>query len=617
MLTFILFNAISASANIEVCLGDWGKILSNLYDNLHSPYTQMLYYSGKNLNDLGRYHACTQLSESKYTLLEFYRPPWFTIALCGPKSCSKSDYKKIINSSTNFVNVYLSSVIPDFRKNNTNIYFPHEEQASLDIDSGRVVMLIIVIILILISIVGTSIAISYKSHQFEGLEYFKCFSIYDNLKDLSIRKNEERIGSVRFDILDGVRVMCVGWVILGHVVMQISIYSVIANIFELEDLISELNITVIYGGYYAVDTNFWISGFLSGYFILKLLKSGRFSWIGIYVHRYIRITILYFFTLTFFWSFEKYLGTGPLWFLSGQYSKSCADYWWTNLFYINNFVPYFKGNSCSGVGWFLAEDMQFFLVAPPILYVYYKYSNKLGWGMIGSLVLMSVVSSASVSEIYGLNMVMISEEDRNLNEYYYVKPYCRATPYAFGLGCGILVMNSLDKGNLVNKALRNAKVRWGMLIAGFAFVNFLIYIQYSAYSKPGSDFRFRSWTQAENTAWITLNKLLYSISISMIFLPCLLGHFSWIYKLLANPIWTPLAKLTFGVYLIHLYIIDIIYKSQQTSLYFSQLTIISNFIPIFALCYLVALPIVVLVEIPSSKLERLYRKKQAEQAKKN
>ena len=195
--------------------------------------------------------------------------------MCGPNTCTKSDYLEIIYSNTNIVNLYLSSVIPDFPNNSTNVYFPSEEQDSLELSPGRIIMIIVVILLILLGIFSTSISI--LSRKIRGFDYFLCFSFYDNLKDLVTRKQEDRVGNVFFDILDGVRVMGLGWVILGRVTMQISIYSIIANIFELENKISQLNITFIYGGYYAVDTNFWISGFLSGYFILKILKKGEFS----------------------------------------------------------------------------------------------------------------------------------------------------------------------------------------------------------------------------------------------------------------------------------------------------------------------------------------------------
>ena len=210
---FFITNTL-VSANIEDCLSDWGKILSNVIDNHHDSSTKMLYYTGKNLNDLGRYHACTEIPEAKYALLEFYKPPWFTIALCGPKSCSKPDYHEIIYSNTNIVNIYLSSVIPDFPNNNTNVYFPSEEQANLDIDTGRAIMIVVVILLIVIGLIATTISLSYanknKNKSIKGYKYLACFSLYDNLKDLSAKKNEERIGSFKFDILDGIRVMCVG-----------------------------------------------------------------------------------------------------------------------------------------------------------------------------------------------------------------------------------------------------------------------------------------------------------------------------------------------------------------------------------------------------------------------
>lgn len=607
MLIFFLSLLATSNGNIDQCLEDWGKVLSSIYDNWHNGYTKMLYYTGKSLNDLGRYHKCTDIPEAKYALIEFYKPPWFTIALCGPKTCSKADYYEIFNSSNNVINFYLDSIIPDFPNNNTNIYFPQEEGADLKMDTGRIFMFIIVSMLIILGFIGTSISLKYKDSGIKGSEYFMCFSVYDNLKNLSLRKNEDRLGTIRFDFLDGVRVMCVCWVMLGHIVMQISIYSIIGNIFDLENKISQPSITMVYGGYYAVDTNFWISGFLGGYFIMKMLSGKKFSWFYVYLHRYIRVTILFVFTTMMFWAFEKFMGAGPLWFLSGQYTKDCYDYWWTTLLYVNNFVPEFKGNSCGGVGWFLAEDMQFFLVTPPILYVFSKYSQKLGWILIGLLVIVPMGATAAIAEYNNLNMVMISEEDRNLISYYYVKPYCRATPYAFGLACGILVYNQYREPWKIYMYLKSRNLRFLIFALALLMINFLIFIQFTAYHYPGKDFRFSKWSQSENTAWMSLNKFFYSLSISSIFLPCLLGYYPWIQNILSYRLWTPFAKLTFAVYLIHLYIIDIIFKSQNISLYFSNLTIVSSFIPIVVICYFSALPIVLLVEIPAAKIEKMHR----------
>lgn len=42
-----------------------------------------------------------------------------------------------------------------------------------------------------------------------------------------------------------------------------------------------------------------------------------------------------FFYASIFWRF----GSGPLWDqVIGHESEACAKYWWTNLFYINNYI---------------------------------------------------------------------------------------------------------------------------------------------------------------------------------------------------------------------------------------------------------------------------------------
>ena len=41
---------------------------------------------------------------------------------------------------------------------------------------------------------------------------------------------------------------------------------------------------------------------------------------------------------------------------------------------------------CLGVTWYLANDMQFFLIAPPIIYVTWHW-KKIGFALIGELTL--------------------------------------------------------------------------------------------------------------------------------------------------------------------------------------------------------------------------------------
>ena len=62
---------------------------------------------------------------------------------------------------------------------------------------------------------------------------------------------------------------------------------------------------------------------------------------------------------------------------------------WANLLYINNFpsIEYVdpEDMSCLGQTWYLANDMQMFLIAPPIIYITWRW-KKIGLILIGESV---------------------------------------------------------------------------------------------------------------------------------------------------------------------------------------------------------------------------------------
>ena len=46
------------------------------------------------------------------------------------------------------------------------------------------------------------------------------------------------------------------------------------------------------------------------------------------------------------------------------FHKPCQEYWWANLLYINNLVPWKGDKICNSESWYLSNDMQFYVVAP-------------------------------------------------------------------------------------------------------------------------------------------------------------------------------------------------------------------------------------------------------------
>lgn len=52
--------------------------------------------------------------------------------------------------------------------------------------------------------------------------------------------------------------------------------------------------------------------------------------------------------------------------------SKCNTMWWTNLLYINNLYPTNYLDQCVPWAWYLADDMQFFIVGIIILVVYHR-----------------------------------------------------------------------------------------------------------------------------------------------------------------------------------------------------------------------------------------------------
>lgn len=76
------------------------------------------------------------------------------------------------------------------------------------------------------------------------------------------------------------------------------------------------------------------------------------------------------------------LGTGPDWYFVQQMSEASRRLWWSQLLYINNYVPRVENswnNPQAGMSesWYLACDMQMFWLSPLFIYPLWKW-RKVG-----------------------------------------------------------------------------------------------------------------------------------------------------------------------------------------------------------------------------------------------
>ena len=99
-----------------------------------------------------------------------------------------------------------------------------------------------------------------------------------------------------------------------------------------------------------------------------------------YVHRYFRLTGVYAVVIFFTASLYRFFATGPQSVMVDTEVSACRKNWWSNLLYINNLQ--FKwddklGYPCVAQSWYLANDMQFFLISPIFIFPLW-YNQILG-----------------------------------------------------------------------------------------------------------------------------------------------------------------------------------------------------------------------------------------------
>ena len=98
-----------------------------------------------------------------------------------------------------------------------------------------------------------------------------------------------------------------------------------------------------------------------------------------------RLTGTYAYLYLFIATVLRHCDTGP--YHTGEIeAEQCSKNPWTNLLYVNNFnfEPWTGkvDGQCLGQTWYLANDMQFFIIAPPLVYIIWKW-KKIGLTLTG------------------------------------------------------------------------------------------------------------------------------------------------------------------------------------------------------------------------------------------
>ena len=396
--------------------------------------------------------------------------------------------------------------------------------------------------------------------------------------------------------INGIRVISMFWVILGHAAYWPWQSLIYANYLEyFEKMPKYFLFQPIINFAFAVDSFFVLSGLLLSYLGMKEMKrnQGKFTFISFYLHRLLRLSPAYYLVVVFYFKLLPYIGSGPFWLFKDEVDN-CEKYWWTNILYINNFYPAASyTDMCYALSWYLAVVVQFFMISPIFLLLLYHFW-EIGFVVIVGTMLTSIAMIGTVVGIKDYNVVGV---DPSINMIY-VKPYCRINAYLIGILLGFILYKQWRVRYKLWINICFYSVTWIIAIS-CCFI--IVFGQYKTWN--GHPF-----TKAEYMMYYMFNHTVFSIGIALMIYACHNGFGGIIDKILSWNFWVPLSRLSYMAYLFHVIVIILMYRTLRFRFIYTNWSMIVMFAAAVTLSYSLSLIIAITVEYPVANMKIAFYK---------
>ena len=548
-------------------------------------------------------HLNRKLREEQPSLLQY-----MTLGRCIPDSCSKADLKASLAVFMNDTQITGTPYVLNCHSNSP--------EDAIETTPGDYFMFSIIGMISIVIIIGTFIDLTIKFFQADiyserCIQVFQGFSAYSNIVKLFSTNN---VRSDSLTCINGIRFISMTWVLLGHSYSNLQGAVPVANLLSMLELdgpiYGNVAFQAVLNAFPSVDTFFFIGATLLAYLTLKELdktKGGNVQfWIMYYVHRYIRLTGVYLIVMGLIATVFKYFATGPQSLLVLTSVESCQQSWWVNALYMNNIYPQIDSSKpwCLGQAWYMANDMQFFIISPIFIYAMWKrpitglFISSAGL-LAGTIIPMIIVWKRD----FPISMGFLSFTDSSAAiEYlmdFYIVPWCRFQPYICGLMFGYLLHYLRDQPKL---KINPIFITWIWAIAG-AIGAVVIYGLYPYVD----DFMItqKAGSLAARVAYNGLHRLAWSVCIGWVILACVKGQGGPINSILSWPAWIPLARLSYCIYLVHMDVIAYFTSIITFTVYFSHSLALYWNIAMLCFSTFVAFIIVIMFEMPLAHIEKV------------
>ncbi|KFD61433.1 hypothetical protein M514_05993 [Trichuris suis] len=447
------------------------------------------------------------------------------------------------------------------------------------------------------------------------LKVLVAFSLYTNTRKVM----STAVPKGQITCFNGIRVLSMWWIIFGHTYYWTIAY--LNNIVYAYELPENMFNQILLNGSLSVDSFFFLGASLLAFVWMKKLKGKEaltrspLFWLQYFAHRYLRVTPVYMVVLVVYAVLLPKATDGPMWNRQGFNGDNCAASWWTNVLYVNNFVhlshpvifhsPLFcvvehLHFQCMTWTWYLAADMQYFILSAPILVL--LLSREF---IAITLIVLLIAASAAVQIVLRIQnpswppIAIFSVNPRQFDiidvywETIYVKPYTRCGPFLVGLIFGYYMY----KVNMSVKMSRLSVVLGWLTCTGAAMGLLFGLQEYS---------RLYEIDYVGMLVYAGFSRTIWAIVLAWISLACTSGYGGPVNDFLSWKVWIPLSRLTYCLYLVHPILIQAFYASQAKPTHFSgHYQMVHYFFGHLVFSILIAFVTSVCFEMPIASMEPL------------
>ncbi|KAG0429366.1 hypothetical protein HPB47_023681 [Ixodes persulcatus] len=348
--------------------------------------------------------------------------------------------------------------------------------------------------------------------------------------------------------IHGMRVLSATWVVLGHSYIIRDQQSNSDFTVFLKRVQKDIFFSVQMNSFLAVGSFFAITGFLSGYIILKTSVPKVSTYILIIVglvRRYIRL-IPSMMALIGFVYLVPLIASGPLLYdMWPVFERPCTVHWWKILTMTQNYMDDFT-DMCMPHFWYVSVDFQLAIFSTIILVAIVPRWPKVGIALMAAIVISTTIAVGVVTHLHNYMpmSLVLSTNIKALIEtgmYVYNKAFCHASALFTGIIFGCLAAKP-------HQLSRKAQAFWWTV---------------ATVSACASLFGIYSWNRGrapehlESVIYAAMHRFAWAFGVSWVMYACATGRGGPVNKILANPLLYPLGRLSFAVYLVHAIVLGV------------------------------------------------------------